>query len=313
MPVDLKRISMVTTIAFLVVFGLWYFIWKPHDYNVSFSIPGTRGGVLNKIVEWEDWYFRPTFRTISVIAMKPFDLLTQEVRLGDTTYHLDWKFQRKNMGQVEVEVGIVDTQHSLSHRWQILWRDSQLEEEFVANMKEVGNGLVNYQKTYQTEVIGKDRFQKINYIYTPINTTRVEKANEMIRKNYPLSKYLKENNLALHGYPFVKVNTWDTETDSLHFDFCFPILSTENLVPDVDQQIFPGTIEAIPDAIKAAFYGNYSNSHEAWFELIDYTNENGMESSSQLVEIFYNNPFDGEPEREWRAEVFVFPEKGLKK
>ena len=86
-------------------------------------------------------------------------------------------------------------------------------------------------KTFHYEFTGYSHFQKISCVHITLNRTQRGKAMEMISNVVALNQFVRQNNLALDGNPFVLVHEWNQMNDSINFDFCFPIAQTDT-VPD---------------------------------------------------------------------------------
>jgi effector-binding domain-containing protein len=157
-------------------------------------------------------------------------------------------------------------------------------------------------KTFHYEFTGYSHFHKISCVYISLNSTQRGKAREMISHVMALNQFVRQNNLALYGNPFVLVHNWNELNDSINFDFCFPIARTD-AVPD-DPEIKFKTVEGM-DAIKTDFYGNYSITDITWYNLAEEANKLGYRSSGILVEVYHNDPHSGGNELEWKAEIYL--------
>ena len=122
-------------------------------------------------------------------------------------------------------------------------------------------------------------------------------------QNYSLlSTHMVENDIGLNGKPFIEIMDWDMEKDSIHYNFCYPIIKTDSLPSHklIKYKQFNGK-----KALKAIYNGNYITSDRAWYALIDYANKENIEIEYRPVEIFYNNPNMGGNELSWKAEIFL--------
>jgi len=57
--------------------------------------------------------------------------------------------------------------------------------------------------------------------------------------------------------------------------------------------------------LKATYNGNYISSDRAWYALLDYAEQKGIEIEGKPVEIFFNNPNMGGDELKWRADIYM--------
>ena len=117
-----------------------------------------------------------------------------------------------------------------------------------------------------------------------------------------LSSFIVKNDISLNGKPMVEITYWNMDNDSIHFNFCYPIIKNDTL--PVDNIIKYKNIEN-KKALKAIYNGNYISSDRAWYALIDYAKNNNIEIEKEALEIFYNNPNLGGNAIKWKAEVFL--------
>ena len=117
-----------------------------------------------------------------------------------------------------------------------------------------------------------------------------------------LSQIMLKDGIEPKGTPFIEVTNWNQATDSITYNFCFPIKNKENL-PQFPEVKYKRLYER--KALKATYHGNYITSDRAWYRLLSYAQENGIEVINEPFEIFYNNPSTGGNERNWKAEIFM--------
>jgi effector-binding domain-containing protein len=135
-----------------------------------------------------------------------------------------------------------------------------------------------------------------------VRSSQYGKANGMMQNYALLSNVLVENEVQLNGRPFLEVTQWNMETDSIRFNFCYPIIQNKNL-PKYPQLTYK-EFESSP-AIKAEYNGNYITSDRAWYILLDYARKQHLEVTGLPVEVFQNNPNMGGDELSWKAEVYM--------
>ena len=117
-----------------------------------------------------------------------------------------------------------------------------------------------------------------------------------------MNSVLAKNNIRLDGPPFIQIEDWDMQTDSIAFNFCYPIIKSDTLprIKGVKYKQVHGQ-----KAIKTIFNGNYIISDRAWYAMIDYAKKNDLTIQKHPVEMFYSNPNMGGNELEWKAEIYM--------
>jgi len=111
-----------------------------------------------------------------------------------------------------------------------------------------------------------------------------------------------DNHIEITGKPFLEVYEWDVQNQKVKYNYCFPIKQSDSL-PQNNEVKFKKINSK--KALKATYYGNYRTSDRAWFTIYDYAIRNDIRIEHTPLEIFYNNPFTGGNELEWRAEIYM--------
>jgi hypothetical protein len=144
--------------------------------------------------------------------------------------------------------------------------------------------------------------EALSCVYISTQSTVREKAKEMMKNVIRLNLFVKENKLGLNGNPMVLVKNWSPAYDSIHFDFCFPILHPE-LIPEVPDIKFKTV--SIEKALKADFFGNYSISDFSWNLLYLEAQKQGKNSTGRIIEVFYDDPHAGGNDLHWKAGIYL--------
>ncbi len=162
--------------------------------------------------------------------------------------------------------------------------------------------LKQHIKNFRVTIKGESELKPTYCAYVPIKSTQVGKASGMMKNYSLLSTILVKNKVELNGKPFVEITHWDMEKDSIHYNFCYPIIKNDSL-PE-HQLIKYKQLEG-KKALKAVYNGNYITSDRAWYALIDHAKNNNIEIEKKPVEIFYNNPNMGGDALQWKAEIYL--------
>lgn len=163
--------------------------------------------------------------------------------------------------------------------------------------------LLNDQlKNTKIELLGTSTITATYCAYIPIKGKQLEKAKGMMQNYSLLSTLFVDQNVQLNGSPFIEVIEWDRSNDSLHYNFCFPIIKKDTLPQheEIKYKQFNGG-----RAIKAIYNGNYMTSDRAWYALLNYAKNNDLDVKNTAVEVFENNPNMGGNELDWKAYVYL--------
>ncbi len=293
------------TIVLVMLLGLaiWYVCIKKYDYQISFKANAAPGSVYDQVKNVKSG--SDDIKDFSIEETDLFKSIRQEVIIDSTAVILDWYFESISDTITKIKVGIISKEHSLQHRLQIITGSSPLVNLVKNDMIDFRKKLRYYTDSFRVIIDGEIETPEMNVLLVSSKTKRSRKANEMMRSNAYLHPKLAEHNISKNGFPFVKIKHWDTKTDSIHLDFGFPIIYNDSL--PVSSHIIYNKMES-KKALKATYYGNYRNSDEAWFALLEYADKHHIALEKTPLEIFYNNPMMGGTELQWKAEIF-FPIK----
>jgi effector-binding domain-containing protein len=131
---------------------------------------------------------------------------------------------------------------------------------------------------------------------------QIEKARGMMQNYSLLTSVLSAENIEMNGTPFVEITNWNTQNDSIAYNFCFPVIKSDSLPIDplIKYKQYNGV-----KALKASYNGNYITSDRAWYALLEYGENNGIEIANKPLEVFYSNPNFGGDELQWEAQIYL--------
>lgn len=289
-------------IKFLIVFVLlggllWYLFIKPYDYLVTFESK-TFPGVINQTIK--TWNL--SLDNSEIIEQKDINSLKQKITFNDSTYLYKWKIITINDSTSKVKVYIKDVHHSLKNRITFPFSDTDFEQRIKNTLVDFNNKLNEHIKSFKVTVEGVSKIKSTYCAYIPIKSTQLGKAKGMMQNFNLLSSFVLKNNIPLNGKPMVEITYWNMDNDSIHFNFCYPIIKNDSL--PFDKIIKYKNIKNTK-ALKAIYNGNYISSDRAWYALIDYARKKNIKVEKKPIEIFYNNPNMGGNSLKWKAEVFL--------
>ncbi|MGJ8736104.1 GyrI-like domain-containing protein [Zobellia laminariae] len=291
-----KKIALVAS-ALLVVGLIWYLFIMPQDYIVRFRTKAS-SGTVNQIVKfWSSQKGHANFQ-----EQKSLSDFTSTIVLNDTTLSFNWKIAPLNDSISQVKVYVTDSENSLKNRILLPFSDTDFEKRSKSTVKEVYTLLKSHLSNFKTTIVGEAIIPKKYCACVPLKNTQLEKVKGMMNHYSQLSGFMAKNSIELDGRPLVEVEHWNTQNDSIAYNFCFPIIKTDSL-PKAEGFVYKEIKER--KAIKAVYNGNYLTSDRAWYALLDYADKNGIRVTKEPLEIFHTNPNMGGNELEWEAEIFM--------
>ncbi len=291
----LKWIWRSAIVLSIIILG-YLFIW-PSDLQVTFKTKAIPGTINQAIKLWANSLEKAEF-----IAQKDLEHFSHKIWFNDSIHTYTWNIKALNDSTSQVKVYITDQNNSFSNRLSVLFADTDFEKRSKKALTELAQALKEHVENFKVGVIGIDQITAKYCAYIPLESSQVNKALKMM-ENYPiLNNVLAKHKIELDGAPFIEVNNWDIQKDSISFNFCYPIIKSDTL-PQIDGILY----KEIPNkqAIKAIYNGNYITSDRAWYTLIDYASKNSIEIKQEPLEIFYSNPNMGGDELTWKAEIFM--------
>jgi len=292
----MKKIS--TTIGFLTIgFLLWYFIIKPYDYLVTFKVKTTAGTINQSIKLWNT-----SLANSSPIQQENLKNLTQQIIVKDSTFNYDWSISSVNDSISKVNVYVTDIDHSFANKISIPFGTTDFEKRTQNTITDFIDKLKEHLNKIRVRVVGIDSTRTTYCAYIPMKGLQIEKARGMMQNYSLLTSVLSAENIEMNGTPFVEITNWNTQNDSIAYNFCFPVIKSDSLPidPRIQYKQYSGV-----KALKASYNGNYITSDRAWYALLDYAGNNDIEIVKKPLEVFYSNPNFGGDELKWEAQIYL--------
>jgi len=298
----MKKKIAVGSISFLIVGLGWYLFIKKYDYKVSFKEKTASSILFDAIKIWGDDLNNKTDYQVTTEKDSLFSEIKQYIKKKDSSYVLNWKINFLNDSLSSVNVYVSEKNNSLKNRLLIPFSEAPIEKYAVNTITKFIKTFRNYQKTFKVQINGKDSIPSAFCACKSVSTLQKDKAAKMLLANSDIMMFIRKNNLKLKGKPYLQITSWNSETEKIAFDFCFPINKTDSLV-DSDS-IFYKQIKSIP-ALKVTYHGNYRYSDRTWNYLVNYAHRKNIKIKKLPVELFFNDPQQGGQELDWKAEVFM--------
>jgi len=292
----MKKISAI--IGFLTIgFLIWYFIIKPYDYLVTFKVKTTAGTINQSLKLWNT-----SLENSSPIQQENLKNLTQQIKIKDSTFNYDWSISSINDSISKVNVYVTDMDHSFANKISIPLGTTDFEKRTQNTITDFIGKLKEHLNKIRVRVIGIDSTRTTYCAYIPMKGLQIEKARGMMQNYSLLTSVLSAENIEMNGTPFVEITNWNTQNDSIAYNFCFPVIKSDSLPIDplIKYKQYNGV-----KALKASYNGNYITSDRAWYALLEYAENNGIEIANKPLEVFYSNPNFGGDELQWEAQIYL--------
>ena len=292
----MKKISAI--IGFLTIgFLLWYLIIKPYDYLVTFKVKTSAGTINQSIKLWNT-----SLENSSPIQQENLKNLTQQIIVKDSTFNYDWSISSINDSISKVNVYVTDMDHSFANKISIPLGTTDFEKRTQNTITDFIGKLKEHLNKIRVRVVGIDSTRTTYCAYIPMKGLQIEKARGMMQNYSLLTSVLSAENIEMNGTPFVEITNWNTQNDSIAYNFCFPVIKSDSLPidPRIQYKQYSGV-----KALKASYNGNYITSDRAWYALLDYAGNNDIEIVKKPLEVFYSNPNFGGDELKWEAQIYL--------
>ena len=299
----MKKIKILV-IFILISTLIWYLFFKQHDYIVQFEIKTSPGTLFSSVEEWNLSGKEKGIFTYSINEKKPFTYISQTIEIDNINMDLDWEFKSINDSLTKVVVGITEKENSIYNRITVPFSNTLFKNTSIEMIKGYKTN-VEFQLKHKFKVTyaGIDTIPEMKYAYIQLkNINMRDKAEEMMKNDAMLLEFMTKYNLKDGNFPFLIIDKWNLNENTIDFRFCFPAKQNDSLSTN---GIFKFDILKPKKALKAIYNGNYITSDRAWFALYEYAKRYKIQVENNPIEFFYNNPFNGGDELKWKAEVYL--------
>lgn len=289
----------ILTVAVVIVIGLsWYLFLKPQDYRINVKTKSRTGTINQTLKLWNGTLDGQA----SIVQKESLNHLTQQISFSDSIHQYQWYIESANDSTANIKVDVTDLNHSVMNKLQIPFSDTDFEKRSRKTVKDFLEKLKEHQESFKITLAGKEELASSYCACVSIESSQFEKASKMM-ENFPLlNSVLTQNGIELNGVPLIEVTDWNIQNDRISYNFCYPIIENDSL-PEIKNIIYKTFLGR--KALKAVYNGNYITSDRAWYALLDYAENNGLEIEKKPIEFFFNNPNMGGNELRWKAEIFM--------
>lgn len=292
------RKTVWVVVLLIAGFLVWYLFIKPYDYLITFKVKAIPGTINQSVKLWSE-----TLDGSQITSTGDLYRLNQNITFNDSLFHFIWEIVPLTDSTSKVKVYIKDEDHSLQNKLEIPFMSNDFKKRSLNTVHGFAKDLQENIKSFKVTVNGTEKLDPSFCVYVPVKTSQFGKARGMMQNYALLMDFVAGNNLTPDGQPFVEITDWNMKTDSIDFNFCFPIVKQDSLPESKILQY--KQFDGFEQALKATYNGNYITSDRAWYRLMDYAGARGIEISKTPVEVFYNNPNMGGDDLQWKAEIYM--------
>ncbi|MFV5688716.1 hypothetical protein [Flavobacterium sp. ZT3R25] len=288
--------------AFFLLFIAWYLFIKKSDYCISFKVNTATGTVFQGVQEWSATQLLNQKENYTILEKRNFDFIKQEMKKGNSYMEYTWEMKSINDSITAVTVGIKDFDNSLFNRLTAPFYRTKFKVEQIKKITDFKNGLNNHIKNFKVKIDGEGTSQETFVAYISLKSILQEKAQTMIANDAIITGFLQQNNIKIIGSPYLEIQSWDLDKETINFNYCFPIDKSTKIIEN--EIIKFKTLPALK-GLEATYYGNFRTSDRAWFALQDYAKKNDIKLENKPLEHFLANPFNGGDELEWETKIII--------
>jgi hypothetical protein len=291
-----KKIAAVIVCVVCLVLA-WYIFIRPFEFSVNFTAKTLPGDIIQSLRIWNK-----TLSNTKIVKVDSTSHLIQEVRWKSRSYRYTWKFEVVDDSTTKVSALISQPGRSMINKLLIPFTTQPIEEDAEEIVRTFYRVVQEHLKITDVRIVGVKDTPESFCVCRSLKTLQTEKAYGMMKDYDILTSFVSTFNLKADGPPAIKVKRWSHSSNTLEFDFCFPVIKPQ-VIP-ASSSVFFMEFKS-EKALKAIFNGNYITSDRAWYELIHAANKEGYKIVGLPIEYFHHNPNLGLNEIEWKAEVFL--------
>lgn len=281
----------------LVIAFVGYFFIKPQDYRIVFRVNTFPGAINQTLKLWHSNHQNSkSIQQISIVELK------QQFDFNDSIHQYRWQIESIHDSLSQVTVDVKDPSNSFFNRFEGIFKQNSIANRSKSNTLDFIEKLNEHLKKFRVHSIEKVELPTTFYAYLTLTGEQNSKARGMMNNFGYLTSFLIKNQIEFNGSPFISVEEWDQQNDSIRYNFCFPIKRSDKLPthPEIKyKKMFNH------EALKIEYNGNYIYSDRAWYALLDYAEKNHIEIEPTPIESFFNNPNMGGNELNWKALIYM--------
>lgn len=301
----MKKIKILILIVFILLGSLtWYLFLKPNDYIVRFKVKTSPGTLFSEVEVWNILNQKRDSFLYKINRKTPYTLINETLQIDEMFLVMDWNFKSISDSITEVRIGVKEDKNSIYNRLTVPFFNTLFKKTAIEAVQDFKDDIYYKLETkYKVKYIGIDTIPEIKYAFIASKNINLrDKAHEMIKNNATLLAFINAHKLKDGEHPFLVIDKWNLNDNTIDFRFCFPIKKKDSM--PIHEYIKFDVIRP-QKALKAIYHGNYITSDRGWFTLLEYAKRHNIPIENNPLEIFYNNPHYGGNELDWKAEVYL--------
>lgn len=297
-----KKIIIISFAFVFSLFMLWYLFIKESDYCISFKVKAATGTVFQGINEWSASRSGSNKENYVILEKKNFSFIKQEMKSDKMTMEYTWDINSVNDSTTNVSVGIKELNSSIYNRLTAPFFSTNFKEKQIQKITDFRNGLNKHTESFKIKIDGEGTSEEVFVAYLNLKSVLQEKAQTMIRNDAIITGFLHQNNIKIVGKPYLEIQDWNLDKETLDFNYCFPVDKNTKLIEN--EVVKFKTIPA-SKGLQATYFGNFRTSDRAWFALLDYAKSHNLKLTNKPLEHFLANPFNGGDELSWETKIII--------
>ena len=297
-----KKIIIVSFAFVFSIFMLWYLFIKESDYCISFKVKAATGTIFQGVNDWSETRLASDSENYVILEKKNFSFIKQEMKKDKMTMGYTWGINSVNDSVTSVSVGIKELNSSIYNRLTAPFFSTNFKKTQIQKITDFRNGLNKHTENFKIKIDGEGASEEVFVAYLNLQSVLQEKAQTMIRNDAVITGFLQQNNIKIVGKPYVEIQNWNLDKETLDFNYCFPVDKNTKLIENdvVKFKTIPAS-----KGLQATYFGNFRTSDRAWFVLLDYAKRHDIKLSKKPLEHFLANPFNGGDELTWETKVII--------
>ena len=298
--------SKIKFLIIIILLGtlIWYLFFKPYDYMVRFKVKTAPGTVYSAVEDWSLFNQKLDSFTYKITDKEAYKYIYEIIDINEMSLDFKWNFKSLNDSITHVVVGITEKEKSLYNRLTTPFTNTNFKETSIRTIKNFKIGIEDQlEYKFKVKYAGIDTIPELAYAYIEFKNIEMRnKAEQMMRYNARLMQFVNQHELKGGNYPFLVIDNWNLNKNTIDFRFCFPIKQIDSMPTHENIKY---DILKPKKALKAIYNGNYITSDRGWFALYEYAKRHNINVENKPFEIFYDNPFYGGDELKWKAEIYL--------
>lgn len=297
-----KKIITGSFVFVFSLFSVWYLFVKESDYCISFKVKAATGTVFQGINDWSATRITTNEENFALLEKKNFSFIRQEMKKDKVTMEYTWDINSINDSVTNVNVGIKELNNSIYNRLTAPFFSTSFKSTQIKMITDFRNGLNKHTESFKIKIDGEGTSEEVFVAYLNLKSVLQEKAQTMIRNDAIITGFLHQNNIKIVGKPYLEIQDWNLDKETLNFNYCFPIDKNADLI---ENDIIKYKTIAAVKGLQATYFGNFRTSDRAWFALLDYAKSHNLQLKNKPLEHFLSNPFNGGDELTWETKIII--------